>query len=262
MKNLIRVLAIAATLCIVPGMRADDLSGAWKGSFDFNGASVPVTMNLKESGTTISGTVEGLPTSPAEIQDGKVDGDAVNFWVNTDYQGTTYKIVFKGKKSSGDIAFDFGTEDGSWGSTLDVKKDGAAPANPSATTPASPTAAAPASVPSTAAAATSGAGATPGGVTGAWKGDFDFNGTSMPLTFNLSSSGSTVTGNIEGMGPAPVEIHEGKLEGDAITFWVNSEYQGQTYVLNFKGKVNNGQIDFDFGTADGAWGSSVSVKKS
>ena len=41
MKNLIRVLAIAATLCIVPGLRADDLSGAWKGSFDFNGASAP-----------------------------------------------------------------------------------------------------------------------------------------------------------------------------------------------------------------------------
>ena len=39
--------------------------------------------------------------TPTEIHDGKADGDTVTFWVNTDYEGTTYKIVFKGKIGDG-----------------------------------------------------------------------------------------------------------------------------------------------------------------
>ena len=64
----------------------------------------------------MTGTVEGLPTTPAEIHDGKIDGDIVTFWVNTEYQGQTYKLVYTGKVSAaGDaIAFTFGTEDLSW----------------------------------------------------------------------------------------------------------------------------------------------------
>lgn len=231
MKGLIRWMLMAAVLCGVPALWAADPSGAYKGAFEFNGSSTPVTLNLKIAGTSVTGTVEGLPTSPAEIKDGKIDGDAITFSVNTEYQGQTYKLVYKGKVSGDHIDFDFGTDDGSWGTTLSVKKEGAAP------TPAAD-------------------------VSGAWKGSFDFNGTSMPLTFNLKSSGSTVTGTVEGMGPAPVEIHEGKIDGDTVTFWLNTDYQGQTYVLTYKGKITDGQIAFDFGTADGGWGASVTVKKS
>jgi hypothetical protein len=99
-------------------------------------------------------------------------------------------------------------------------------------------------------------------VTGAWKGSFDLQGNPMPLTFNLKSDGSTVTGNVEGMGAAPVDIHEGKIDGGLVTFWLNANYQGQTYALTFKGKVSNGQIDFDFGTADDSWSATVTAKKS
>ena len=53
----------------------------------------------------MTGTVEGLPTTPAEIHDGKVYGDTVTFWVNTDYQGQTYKLVYKGKIAAGQIVF-------------------------------------------------------------------------------------------------------------------------------------------------------------
>jgi hypothetical protein len=236
MKAIVCLLGVVAMLCGIPTAYAADLSGAWKGSFDFNGASVPVTLNLKIADTAVTGTVEGLPTTPADIHEGKIAGDAITFWVNTDYQGTTYKIIFKGKVSADKIDFEFGTEDGSFTTTMSVARDGA-----------------PAAVPAVTASTD---------VTGAWKGTFDFNGSSMPLTFNLKSSGATVSGTIEGMGPAPVEIHEGKIDGDTVTFSVNADYQGQTYVLNYKGKITGGQIDFNFGTADGSWGASVSAKKS
>jgi hypothetical protein len=98
------------------------LTGDWKGAFDFEGNSVPVTMHLTAKDAALTGTVEGLPTSPVDIKEGKIVGDSVTFWVNTDYQGSTYKLAFKGKVSGDEIHFQFGTEDGSWGADVVVKR--------------------------------------------------------------------------------------------------------------------------------------------
>jgi hypothetical protein len=191
---------------------------------------MPVTLNLKAADTAVTGTIEGLPTSPAEIHDGKIDGANLTFWVNTDYQGQTYKLLYKGKIDGDKIDFDFGTEDGSWGTTLTVKREGAQDA-------------------------------VPASVTGSWTGNFDLNGTSMPVTFKLQSSGATVTGTVEGMGPAPIEIHDGKIDAQTVTFWISVDYQGQTYTLTYKGKIQPAAIDFDFGTSDGSWGTTMTAKK-
>jgi len=236
MKAVLGFMALMVTLLLSPSAGAADASGTWKGAFDFNGSAVPLAINLKVAGTDVTGTIEGLPNTPTEIHEGKIDGDNVTFWVNTDYQGTTYKLVYKGKVAADHIDFEFGTEDGSWGATLTVKKEGAADA------PAPE----PAKVPD---------------VTGAWKGTFDYNGTAMPLVFNLKSTGAAVTGTAEGMGAAPIEIHDGKIDGDTLTFWLNAEYQGQTYQLNYKGKLTADQIAFDFGTSDGGWSANLTVKK-
>lgn len=230
MKVWMRWLGAVALVGMAMPAFAADVSGAWKGAFEFNGSSVPVTLNLKEAGETVTGTLEGLPNSPVDIHDGKVAGDTVTFWLNSDYQGQTYKLVYKGKVVGDEIDFAFGTEDGSWGTDLVVKKD-AVPAASSLD------------------------------VSGAWKGAFDLNGTNVPLTFNLKSSGAVVTGTVDGLGPAPVDIHDGKLDGDTVTFWLTTDYQGQTYTVTYKGKLNNGQIDFSFGIPDGSWGAMMTVKK-
>jgi hypothetical protein len=98
------------------------LSGDWKGAFDFNGNSVAVVMHLSEKDAALSGTIDGLPTAATAIKEGKIDGDTVAFWVETDYEGTMYKLVFKGKVTGDGIQFQFGTEDGSWGADLLVKR--------------------------------------------------------------------------------------------------------------------------------------------
>jgi hypothetical protein len=219
----------------MPAARAADLSGVWKGTFNFNDHDVATTLNLKVSGAAVTGTVEGLPTSPADIHDGKLDGNTISFWVNTDYQGDTYKLMFKGTAKDEQIDFAFGTEDGSWGTSLSVKRDA---------TPA--TAPAPASL----------------DVTGTWKGDWDLMGTTVTSTLVLKSAAGVVTGTISGASGTAAEIHDGKIEGDTITFWINSEYQGQTYTVQYKGKIAAGQINFDFGLADGSWGAAVTMKKS
>jgi hypothetical protein len=231
MKSVVRFLGLALFLCLMPALHAADLSGAWKGEFDFQGTNVPVSIILKAADTAVTGTIEGLPTSPTDIHDGKIDGSSISFWVNSDYEGQTYKLVYKGKINGDSIDFDFGTEDGSWGTTLTVKREAAVAAGPV-------------------------------DANGNWSGTFDFNGTSMPVTFKLKSSGAALTGTVEGMGPAAIEIKDGKVDGDSVTFNLDVDYQGQTYTLSYKGKIQAGQINFDFGTSDGSWGSTVNVKKS
>lgn len=242
MKAVLRLIPLFAFVGMVLPAHAADLTGAWKGAFDFNGQSIPVTISLKTDGTTLTGAIEGLPTTPTDIHDAKIAGDTVTFWTNTDYEGQTYKLVFTGKTSGDQIDFTFGTDDGAFSTTLTVKREGA-PAAPAA--PAAPT-----TVP-----------AAPE-ISGIWKGDFEFNGNSMPVTFNLQSTGAAITGNVGGMGAAPIEIHDGKIDGNTVTFSINTDYQGQTYTLNYTGKISPGQIDFTFGTSDGSWGSTITAKKS
>lgn len=201
------------------------LTGVWKGAFDFNGQSIPLTLNFTAAGGAVTGTVEGLPTTPAEIHDGKLTGDTVTFWLNTDYQDATYKLVYTGKVTAGQIAFTFGTDDGSWSSPLTVTR--AAP-----------------------------------DVTGIWKGAFDFNGQSIPLTLNLTAAGGAVTGTVEGLPTTPAAIHDGKIDGDTLTFWLTTDYQGQPYKLLYKGKIAASQIDFSFGTDDGSWGTEMTATRS
>jgi hypothetical protein len=132
-----------------------------------------------------------------------------------------------------EIAFTLGTDDGSWGTQLAAKR----------------------SVDAAALAAIADA-------TGDWKGAFDLHGSSVPLTFHLKSIGGVVTGTVEGLAASAVEIHEGKLDGDSVTFWLNADYQGQTYKLVYKGKITAGQIAFTFGTDDGSWSTELTATKS
>lgn len=231
MVKLFRFVVLAAMFAVLPKMYAADISGTWKGAFEFNSGPVPLTFHLTESGDAVTGTVEGLPTTPADIHDGKIEGDTVSFWVNTDYQGTAYKLVYKGKISEGQIDFSFGTEDGSWGATVIAKNT------------------APAAAP-----------ATPD-VSGNWKGSFNYDGNPVALTFHFTVAGNAVTGTIDGLPTTPTEIHDGRIEGDSVSFWINTDYQGTTYKLVYKGKVSADGIKFTLGTEDGSWGTELTATK-
>jgi hypothetical protein len=110
------LLLVLATLA-----SAADLTGKWQGSFSFNEQAVPLTFELKGA-SDITGTVTGLPSGVAQIKDGKLEGETLSFWVMTEYQGNPIKLVYRGKVSEGEIKFEFGTEDGSWGTQLVAKK--------------------------------------------------------------------------------------------------------------------------------------------
>ena len=55
----------------------------------------------------------------------------------------------------------------------------------------------------------------------------DLQEATVPLVFHLKSAEGAVTGAIEGLPSGPVEIHDGKIDGDTVTFKVNADYRGQ-----------------------------------
>jgi hypothetical protein len=124
MKNLLRVVGFVAFLMVLPAAHAADVSGTWKGAFDVEDSNISLTFHLTVTTGAVTGTVEGLPSTPVEIHEGKVDGDTVTFWANSDYQGQTYKLLFKGTvNAAGDqIAFSLETDDGSWGTDMTATK--------------------------------------------------------------------------------------------------------------------------------------------
>jgi hypothetical protein len=231
MKSVARLLGLIALVVLVPCVYAADLTGTWKGSFDFQGTDVPIALHLTATGAAVTGTVERAGAPTAEIHEGKAEADAVTFWINADYEGTTYKLVFKGKFATDKIDFVFGTEDGSWGTSMTLTKadDAALPAGPDAT--------------------------------GTWKGSFDFQGTDVPLSFHLKAAAGVLTGTVEGLPSGTAEVHEGKVDGDAISFSILTDYQGTPVKLLYKGKVTATAIKFTFGTEDGSWGTELTAGK-
>lgn len=236
MRHSLSAAVFAGVLAILPCVHGADLSGTWKGAFDYQGQSVALTFHLTQTGSAVTGTIEGLPTTPTDIHDGKIVSEKVSFWANTDYQGQTYKLLFVGRLSSagGGISFELGTDDGSWSSALVAHKS---------TEPAP----------------------APAAVTGIWKGSFDFQGATVPVTLHLTGAGETVTGTVEGMvDGAPgktVEIEDGKLEGGTLTFWLSTQYQGAAYKIVYNGTMADGRIKFTFGTDDGSWTNEMTVEK-
>jgi hypothetical protein len=237
MKGMFRVVGLLALLAVIPAARAADATGTWKGSVDVNGGALPLVFHLTVASGVVTGNIEGMPTTPAVIHDGKADPDGITFSANTDYQGQPYKLVFHGKLApAGDeIAFTVGTDDGSWSAQMTVERAG-----------------------DTAPAAQASAPAVD--VNGTWKGSFDVNGTTMAQTIHLTSANGVVTGTVEGLA-TPMEIHEGKIDGDTVTFWVSANYQGATYKVVYKGKVAAGQIVFTLGTDDGSWSTQMTAGK-
>jgi hypothetical protein len=100
-------------------------------------------------------------------------------------------------------------------------------------------------------------------VTGKWKGSFEVpGGPVLNLTFDLKAADGALTGKVVGLPPKEdgVEIKDGKVQGDSISFWLMTEYQGNPIKLLYTGKVEDGQIKFTMGTEDGGWSTEILAK--
>jgi hypothetical protein len=99
-------------------------------------------------------------------------------------------------------------------------------------------------------------------ITGTWKGQLVAADRDRELTFDFAVKGEALSGTVSGMADHPLEIQAGKLEGEAVTFWVQSEYQGQAVKLMFKGQVSGSEIRFHISNEEGSWSTELVAKKS
>jgi hypothetical protein len=117
------LFALASVTALSAGLLfAGDPAGDWKASVDVNGNDVPLTFHLKVKDTNVTGAIEGMPTTPADIQNGKIEGDNITFTAVTDYEGNSVKLIYKGKIEGNEIKFSVGTDDGSWGVEFVAKR--------------------------------------------------------------------------------------------------------------------------------------------
>src|SRR5277367_6129897 len=72
---LLALAAMSALSAVL--LLAGDPDCDWKASVDVNGNDVPLTIHLKVKDASVTGAIEGMPTTPADIQNGKIEGDNI-----------------------------------------------------------------------------------------------------------------------------------------------------------------------------------------
>jgi hypothetical protein len=83
---------------------AQDLTGKWTATAVSN--NVAVTLDLKVAGNVVTGAILNPQSGPAEIKDGKIDGDTISFHVvRTRDNATTDKVLWQGAIHGEEIHF-------------------------------------------------------------------------------------------------------------------------------------------------------------
>jgi opacity protein-like surface antigen len=91
---------------------AADITGNWAGSITMGDNQYNLTYNFKQDGEKLSGSVAHEGGEPLPLNDGKVQGDKVTFFVQADRGGTLTKYVMEGAIKGDEITLSTKTEGG------------------------------------------------------------------------------------------------------------------------------------------------------
>ena len=94
-------------------------------------------------------------------------------------------------------------------------------------------------------------GAWAADVTGKWSGQMDGPNGGMTLTANFKQDGTKLTGTMEGPGGEPIQIEDGKVEGDKIVFAVTFNDMKIVHEGTIKEDTISLQIKMDGGEGPG-----------
>lgn len=114
-RSIARLTIVFTALALL--VAAADLTGKWKGAF----GERETVLTLKSDGDAISGTMLGAEGKEHALK-GKLDGTRITFTVDSEWQGNPVKLVASGTVEGDEMKLNIGTEDGSWGTELNVKK--------------------------------------------------------------------------------------------------------------------------------------------
>ncbi len=86
-------------------------------------------------------------------------------------------------------------------------------------------------------------------ITGKWMSEA--TGKGGPQTYDLKVDGSTLTGTIEGGRGGPMNITNGKVDGDKVMFEVVREFNGNSMTIKYSGTVSGSSMKLSMETARG-----------
>lgn len=205
-------------------------AGTWKSSFTTSeGQTIESTFKLKQEGDKLSGIVIGRNGNEYPMDEVKLTGDQLSFKLIRERNGekVTTKVAakFSGDNLKGKLESNWGGEDRTADWEAKRVKDTAD------------------------AAASSSASAT-----GSWKYTINLEeGNVMSLVLNLKQEGDKVSGKVS-VGDFETPITEGKVAGDAISFKIPVDANGQKFTSTYKGTLSGdmikGKIHSDWGGED------------
>jgi hypothetical protein len=88
-------------LVLLASSLAADISGQWKAQAQ--GADITIT--FKMDGTTLTGTLDNSLAGSTEIKEGRIEEDAISFYVVRKIGESDTKITWKGKVAGDEIKF-------------------------------------------------------------------------------------------------------------------------------------------------------------
>ena len=95
-------------------------------------------------------------------------------------------------------------------------------------------------------------------VTGRWKGPMQSGGDAV---FDLKADKGAITGTMLGYDGKPRPVSEGKLDGDAISMKIVTDWQGQPVTLLVTGKVSGDEMQLHIASDNGYWSTDAAVKR-
>jgi len=81
-------------------------------------------------------------------------------------------------------------------------------------------------------------------VTGKWVANQPGRNGTREVTYNFKADGSKLTGTASGFRGQEMPISDGKIDGDTISFVTKAEFNGNTIVMKYTGKVSDDEIKF------------------
>ena len=100
------------TLCFAAIALAADITGNWAGTLSLGDNQFNLTYTFKQDGEKLSGTVAHDGGEPLPLNDGKVQGDKVTFFVRADRDGTPTKFIMEGAIKGDEITLTTKAESG------------------------------------------------------------------------------------------------------------------------------------------------------
>lgn len=95
-------------------------------------------------------------------------------------------------------------------------------------------------------------------LSGTWRGKMD---TGAVALFHLTVTDNNVGGTMRGADDKDHPISQGKLEGDKISFTVDTEWQGMPVKLLVNGSVSGDEMKLHIAADNGYWSTEAVVKK-